>query len=329
MPNRNLVRDVAASLLCVLAACGAPADEPDAGTRDGGVVDARVGDDAGPDGGAERDAAALDGGVDAATDDAAIVDAALTLDASPDVDAATPTDAAAATDAATTTDAGSPDAGVMPSVSFSELLVDPPGTDGGNEFLELRCTPSTALDAYTLLIIEGDFNAASPTARGQISVQKALTGISCGSNGLVVLQLNSVYDGVAGTTYANDFFSTNIQNGTQTLALITGGPIADTDLDDDDDGVIDDGAVTAAFVDSVAFTDGFATDRTYAATVIVLASNADAATRFDGPWDPSLAGWYFGSVMGPSPFVYDLTEVSVNFPAGGTLSPGAMNSARP
>lgn len=217
---------------------------------------------------------------------------------------------------------------LSPTVIFSEILFNPPGADNNNEFIELQCTPSVALDGYWLVNIEGDWSMSDANARGAIVFAKKLTGVTCGSNGFVVVQLGSVYDGVTGTTYVNKFLTDNIQNGTQTWWIWQGDTFSDPngDLDDDNDGVIDDASLLAGVVDSVAISDGYVDDKTYSPATLVL-DPLNAISRFAGTTDTSAASWYGGSVKGPSPFTYDTTNVTANFPGGGTLSPGAANSA--
>lgn len=221
---------------------------------------------------------------------------------------------------------------LSPTVILSEVLFDPPGTDSNNEYVELQCTPSVALDAYWLVILEGDYNNSAPTERGTIWFAKALTGITCGSNGFVILQLGTVHDGVAGTTYVDNFFTQNLQNGTQTLWLLQTDTFSDAnnDLDDNDDGVIDDSTLLPKIVDSVAVSDGYVDDLTYSPALLVKSGvDIDAISRFAGTTDTSAASWYFGSVKGPSPFTYDTNSVSDNFPPGGTLEPGTANTVSP
>ena len=64
-------------------------------------------------------------------------------------------------------------------VQINEMLIDGPGTDNGQEFIELSGAPNTSLTGLTLLMIEGDGANA-----GAIDVALSLTGFSTGSNGL-------------------------------------------------------------------------------------------------------------------------------------------------
>nr|BFF09639.1 hypothetical protein GCM10025699_09420 [Microbacterium flavescens] len=119
------------------------------------------------------------------------------------------------------------------------------------EFVELLATPGTDLSGYRVLEIEGDatttpafgvvdevvsFPAADPTGRSLASL----------ANGA-------------------------LENGTVSLLLVTGTiPALGTDIDANDDGVIDDG-LGFEVVDAVAVNDGGASDRTYGGVTLGVA----------------------------------------------------------
>jgi len=155
-------------------------------------------------------------------------------------------------------------------VQISELFINPPGTDNGLEFLELRGTPGMSLDGYSFLQIEGD-----GTAAGVIDRVIDLTGFSIGSNGLflwrdssTVLDTNPNLAGVqgpeAGTSINVADFTPDIENGSQTFALgqFQFAPTVNTDVDLDNDGVADNigsfGTVTFADVLGLRENDGTA-----------------------------------------------------------------------
>lgn len=224
-------------------------------------------------------------------------------------------------------------------VQLSEVLFNPPSTNDNNQFIELKCTPNAALDAYGLLIIEGDVSTTAEV-RGRVDLAKALTGVTCGASGFVVLQQSTVYGGVTGTTYV-DFLSTTLEIGTQTILLVqmASYPSLGTDLDVGDNGVLDDATLASKIVDSVAINDGDAMDLTYASPVITDDGYfVQAISRFEGTIGTAAENWYAGQVVSSStdmslgmvapPFFYDAANnlVSANFPASGTLSPGQANT---
>lgn len=224
-------------------------------------------------------------------------------------------------------------------VQLSEILFNPPSANDNNQFIELKCTPGAALDAYGLIIIEGD-DSTTAEVRGRVDLAKALTGVTCGASGFVVLQESTVYSGVTGTTYV-DFLSAPLEIGTQTVLLVqmASYPSLGTDLDVGDDGVLDDTSLLAKIVDSVAIKDSGATDLTYATPVIADDGYfVQAISRFDGTIGTAAVNWYAGEVVSTStdmalgtiapPFFYDAAnnQVSANFPASGTLSPGEGNT---
>lgn len=223
---------------------------------------------------------------------------------------------------------------LTPTVIISEILSDLPSTDNNNEFVELQCTPSVSLNDYWFVIVEGDMNNSAPNERGRVAFAKQLTGITCGSNGFVVLQRGGVYDGVVGATYVDDFFTDELQNGSQTYMIVDTAVTVGTDLDGtDNDGVIDDATFASHIIDSVAMLDGNADDRAYSPAVLNAADDTGAIARFAGTTDTSTASWFWGDVIdrmagSGTDFGYG-TSVSGNFPAGAELTPGEANSVSP
>jgi hypothetical protein len=137
-------------------------------------------------------------------------------------------------------------------VLINEFVANHVGTDT-NEYIELFSSPNTNLAGLTVLHIEGDTTGA----------------------GLI----DSLYN--AGTTNAGGFWMTpflnnGIENGTISLLLVSGFTAGvGTDLDTNNDGVFD---VTpwSAILDSIAVSDGGATDFTYGG--VTLAPNFDGGT---------------------------------------------------
>jgi len=155
-------------------------------------------------------------------------------------------------------------AGTVPAqFTLSELLIDAPGTDDGQEFIEIRGPANTQLTGYAFLSIEGD-----STGAGVVDQSVDLSAYSTGSNGLLLIRDTSAVLSPApdpATTVVVFNFNPDIENGTNTFVLGSGtAPAVNTDLDTDNDGNLDAGIPGFTAVDAVAATDGGSTDRMYA-----------------------------------------------------------------
>ncbi|MFH8252806.1 ExeM/NucH family extracellular endonuclease [Microbacterium sp. B2969] len=156
-------------------------------------------------------------------------------------------------------------------VVINEFSASTVGTDV--EYVELLTAPGTDLSAYRVLQIEGDspvfgvvdgvYTPGAPDASGRV---------------LINLPANA------------------IENGTVSLLLVTGTiPASGSDIDTNDDGVIDAAGLTV--VDAVAVNDGGATDRTYGGVTLGVAYDGQAfapggASRIpDGTDTDTTADW--------------------------------------
>jgi hypothetical protein len=132
-------------------------------------------------------------------------------------------------------------------IVLNELFINPPGTDGGQEFIELRSTTggTEAMTGLTLLMIEGD-----GTTPGLIDQALSLNAFSTGTNGLFLWRdATSTIDtssaaGVQGPATATNIvvadFNPDIENGSNTYMIVSGFTGAlNNDLDTNDDGVLD------------------------------------------------------------------------------------------
>lgn len=172
---------------------------------------------------------------------------------------------------------------------ISEVLINPHGVDGGQEYIEIRATSglATTLPAGTYLLgIEGDTFAANP---GDLQNIFDLSGLTTGANGVLVLTQkgNSYSVAPAAATLTNtgsgigwgngatsslghtaDGIMTDIENGSMTLMLVFApvAPTLATDIDSNNDGVPD-GAEFASWtvLDSVGLLDGVNDDFGYGA----------------------------------------------------------------
>lgn len=139
---------------------------------------------------------------------------------------------------------------------FSELLINPDGTDNGLESIEIQGAAGTAFDGWFYIVVEGDGGNA-----GVVDQVVPLDGYSTGANGLLLLRDSStvIAPGPAADTnvYVRDF-NPDIENGANTHILGYGtiNFSVGTDLDTNNDGVLDvslDGFTTS---DAFAYLDG-------------------------------------------------------------------------
>lgn len=183
-------------------------------------------------------------------------------------------------------------------VVLNEIFINPPGTDNGLEFFELRGNANESLDGLTLLVLEGD-----GTASGVIDAAYSLSG-TLGANGLFVrrdasanIKWRNAQNAwaienapLANTTVQVADFNPDIENGSNTYILVSGftGTVA-TDLDTNNDGVLDstpwasvtdavglienDGADNRAYATGLGFYD-FGPQTAFNADVLFRAYNA-------------------------------------------------------
>ena len=172
-------------------------------------------------------------------------------------------------------------------VFINEFFANAPGADTGNEYFELRGTPSLSLSGYYLLSLEGQ----GTTLRGDVNQFFDLGSFSIGANGyLFARQAASQFAVQAGATlventigtgwgqvnvggssagHSSDGTQVDLENSATTILLINIGsgtaPTLTTDLDTDDDGLLNLPAEWSV-VDSVGVMDGVsgaATDFSY------------------------------------------------------------------
>ncbi len=213
---------------------------------------------------------------------------------------------------------------------LNEIYVNPPGTDDAREYIELRALGDSAqsLAGLTFLVFEGD-----GTAAGTIDVAMNLSALSTGSNGLLLLGVgypaaNPWASQTNPNTAVANLETGTLENGSTTFMIVSGftGSFG-TDLDTNDDGILDSQPWTA-ILDSVGWRDDGATDLIYSPAVLTqLTGTPDAATRFPSDMTASsLDAWYNSDIIaGGSDLEYDGTRARPNFPAGAVLTPGEAN----
>jgi hypothetical protein len=233
--------------------------------------------------------------------------------------------------------------------ALTEVFVNPPGTDQGQEAVEIQGAASASLAGYFLLVIEGD-----GTSAGVLDVRQDLGALSTGSNGLLLIRdvpatvINPAPD--PATSIATFDWTPDLENGSNTYVLGFGTPpAAGTDLDSDNDGTLDVGALAGfTVVDAVAILEndgpanvgyaddfGFFTAGPFDGVVNpnVGAHTPDTVYRLldaDGkPWK-----WVGGDVVGTNPggpYAFDFVpnEVFGLLEAGITaldVNPGSLNA---
>ncbi len=223
------------------------------------------------------------------------------------------------------------------SMSISEVFTNSPGTDNGQEYIEIRGTPGASLTGGWLLVVEGDGSGT-----GTVDLRYDLGALTIGSNGLLLLRDSVAVINPApapGTTVAVLDFNPDIENGTNTYIIGFGtAPALATDLDSDNDGTLNAGALAGFTVsDAVTLTenDGPTTNYAYAddlgGTVIpaFVDFNPDVLVRtYNADGSPCI--WVGGDVLGTNPggpYTFDATRY-FGFQQHGvdlTLSPQALS----
>jgi hypothetical protein len=220
---------------------------------------------------------------------------------------------------------------------LSEILVDLPGTDNGQEAIELRGAPNASLAGWGIVMLDGD-----TTASGTVDQALDLGAFTTGANGLFLWRdaatvLLPAPDAATALHVAD--FNPDIENGTITYLLGFGTlPAVNTDFDAGNDGTFDGAIPGFTVVDAVSYTDGGTSDSVYAdefaGGFVFPRSNftPDTIFRYEDEQGAPLC-WGAGDVLGatPGPYGYDfaLGEVyggtSLGFGPQGA-SPGNANA---
>jgi hypothetical protein len=137
-------------------------------------------------------------------------------------------------------------------VFINEVFVNPPGTDNGFEFIELRSlSPSVSLSGLWFLIIEGD-----GTGAGTVDQALNLGAFSTGTNGLFLWRDSTTVlqppPAPATNLHVADF-TPDLENGSQTYLLVQSftGSVG-LDLDTDNDGILD-STPWASVIDAIGY----------------------------------------------------------------------------
>ena len=246
-------------------------------------------------------------------------------------------------------------------VYINEMMANAPGADSsgttGNEYFELRGTPGLSLAGYYLLSIEGQ----GTTGRGDINQFFDLGAFSIGANGFLFAQQNfsgytpvtvgasvlqntvgqgwgTVPTGTAG--YSTDGTGVDMENSATTILLINRGigivPTLTTDVDTDDDGLLDlpagwsvvdsvglmdgvSGAVTDFSYGSITFRVGGAGVSAYGNVIDVPGTGTALYVGRKGDTTGSTTDDWFGAIVAgsaASPLAFNFTGVSDPIYAG-------------
>ena len=196
---------------------------------------------------------------------------------------------------------------------LTEIFINPPSTDGGQETIEIKGTPNTSLAGISLLVVEGD-----GTGAGAVDLRLDLSAYSTGSNGLLLIRdaattLLPAPD--AGTNVAVLDFNPDIENGTNTFVIGAGvAPALNSDLDSDNDGTLNVGAFngfTAMDAVSLLENDGtsnyaYADDLGFTVLGPFTGFNPDALYRTFND-DETTCIWTGGDLLGSvgGPYTFD------------------------
>ena len=210
---------------------------------------------------------------------------------------------------------------------LSEIFVNPPGVDDNREYIEIVGPANSQLTNVWLLEIEGDGNGA-----GLVDNATNLSNLTFGANGLLLLGddyltgINPWQDLAAPGTSVGELVNAPIENGTITFLLVEQfSESTGFDLDNNNDGIIDNAPWLGVF-DSVAWTDGGASDHVYSSAILSQVGVPDAASRIPGNVDAeSSAAWFHGDVVGDITALEYGNNVSSNLPADAIITPGSTN----
>ncbi len=218
---------------------------------------------------------------------------------------------------------------------WSEIKANPPGQDDTlYQYLELVGPPGMPLTNVYLLAIDGD-TSGNP---GDVDWLLNLTGAQLGANGLlVVAPANYAQSFPAGTGVITDpeinALPDGFHQGTVSFLIVSSPtpiPLKDKDLDNGDNGVLEDLPAGSTILDAVGWSDGGSGDIVYGGVNLNgLTATPDAAVRFPGNTTPrSTAAWFYGDLAGTNAnsLFFDGAVLSTNFPVGAILSPGFANN---
>jgi len=219
---------------------------------------------------------------------------------------------------------------------LSELKVNPPGPDDPFEFVEIKGPANFLLTNIYFLAVEGDIGNDPGIAPTVINLNSARIG----SSGLLLLVGNgNPYSVPSGTTVITDPHFNRpggaLGNGSVSFLLVSSpAPIPEgIDLDAGNNGVLENLPSGSFIMDSIAWNDGNTNDVLYGGAVLTFTNGTtEAATRFGWNNTPRSAdAWFGGELKGANgaTLAYSDNNVTPNFPAGATLTPGIFRNSPP
>ncbi len=222
------------------------------------------------------------------------------------------------------------DAGKVQALRINEVVVDPPGADANNEYIELAGTACGSLSSMYLMSIEGD-SESNPGMVDKIFDLAALCGGSgchLGADGLLIVTAINGWSKPGGS--ASTWVGTTalvgggLENGTATLLLLECSQLpVSRDWDPANSGVLQLPA-GCALLDSLAWLDRAEGDFPYSESVLGPKPAAGAAVRCE-PSSAGVPSWYFGSLgMGADGIAFTGT-LAASAPPDAMLTPGLPN----
>ncbi len=218
------------------------------------------------------------------------------------------------------------------SLFFNEILLNPPGTDNGLEFIELRSTvPNFDMSGLHLIVIEGDGTSG---IRGTIDVALPLGGYSTGSNGLFLWRDSALVlnpPPAPETTIRIQDFVPDLENGGSTFLIVSGftGTVGQ-DLDADNDDLLD-SFPWASVLDGFGYSED--TPNPLGATYALQLGLPFFPQQ---EWTPDAfarvgSTLYAFDVLGtnPGPYTMDPAEAYPAYLEGFYLTPGSLNVPEP
>jgi len=218
----------------------------------------------------------------------------------------------------------------LASVRLNELVIDPPGADGNNEFIEITGQPCANLAGLYLAAIEGD-SESNPGSVDRILNFLTLCGnqpCQLGPSGdLVVTATNGWQrpkESNATWVFSNALVGGGLENGTTTLMLLecTVPPIAGSDWDPGDTGILQ-LLSTCRALDSLSWLDRTAGDFAYSTTKIGPKPSPQGSVRCIGP--DATPWWYFGALSNDLQGIIFTGTLSIGSKSAAALTPGMPN----
>ena len=221
-------------------------------------------------------------------------------------------------------------ADTVATLRLSEIVVDPPGTDGNNEYIELRGVPCSGTSGVYLVCIEGDSESNPGTVDRVIALNTSCGTGPCylGANGLLVLApadgWQKPLDSTATWASVSALAGGGLENGTTTLLLLScaSTPTLGADWDPTDSARLQIPS-PCLLLDSIAWLDRASGDFAYSTVVVGPKPAVGAAVNCLD--EHRASSWYYGPlVTADVPIVFG-APLSSSAPAGAALTPGMPN----